>query len=55
MGVRKGTPERGPPEEAQGWGCFPKIISKLRRTLKTQVDEDLGLEDVFGVGMEGVV
>lgn len=33
-----------------GGSCFPEIIPELRRDLKTLLDEDPGLEGVFGDG-----
>lgn len=33
-----------------GGSCFPEIIPKLRRNLKTRLDEAPGLEGVFGDG-----
>lgn len=38
-----------------GGSCFPEIIPKLRRNLKTRLDEDPGLEGVFGDGARSKV
>lgn len=38
-----------------GGNCFPEIIPKLRRNLKTRLDEDPGLEGVFGDGARSKV